>query len=143
MMPSNSSRLRFGPYELEPVERALLRHGQPVRITPKLFDTLLLLVRHAGHLVKREDLIRAIWKETFVEDGNLAHNVSVLRKILGEGSNGHVYIETVSRHGYRFILPVEEAAKISKTSVSSTRTLRDMHSLAVLPLGNLSGDPEQ
>ncbi|MCU1248404.1 MAG: Adenylate cyclase [Edaphobacter sp.] len=143
MMPSNSSRLRFGPYELEPIERALLRHGRPVRITPKLFDTLLLLVQHAGHLVSREDMIRAVWKETFVEDGNLAHNVSVLRKILGEGSNGHVYIETVSRHGYRFILPVEEAAKISKTSVSSTRTLRDMHSLAVLPLDNLSGDPEQ
>ena len=73
----------------------------------KLFETLLFLVQNAGHLVEKETLMRFVWKGTFVEEGSLAHSVSVLRKILRDGMEGNRYIETVPRHGYRFVAPVE------------------------------------
>ncbi|HST09065.1 MAG TPA: winged helix-turn-helix domain-containing protein, partial [Terriglobales bacterium] len=67
--------LRFGPYQLDVAERLLLWRGKPVRLTPKVFETLLVLVQNAGHLVQREVLIQSVWKDTIVEDGNLAHNI--------------------------------------------------------------------
>jgi TolB-like protein/Tfp pilus assembly protein PilF len=137
-MPSASSYFRFGPFRLDPVERQLLRDGHQLRLAPKLFETLLFLVENAGHLVEKEMLIRAIWKDTFVEEGSLAHTVSVLRKLLGPGSNGNTFIETIPRHGYRFIAPVE-SGDTNLTAIEAAQggppTLR---SLAVLPLVSLS-----
>jgi TolB-like protein/Flp pilus assembly protein TadD len=137
--------LRFGPYQIDAAEHLLLRHGKPVRLTPKLFETLLVLVRNAGHLVEREVLMRSVWKDTIVEDGNLAHNISVLRKLLGEGSNGHNYIETAPRHGYRFIAVVEPVGKAPGRSMSKlgSASRSAVHSVAVLPLENLSREPDQ
>ena len=140
-MPSASSYFRFGPFRLNPADRQLLRQGQQVRLAPKLFDTLLFLVENAGHLVKKETLIRAVWKDTFVEEGSLAHSVSVLRKILGPNSNGNAFIETIPRHGYRFIAPVESGKTnlaASAAAEEETPTPPALHSLAVLPLVNLS-----
>ena len=76
-----------------------MRGSTRIHLTPKLFETLMVLVCNEGHLVAREALIGAVWKDTFVEDGNLAHNISVLRRVLGNNPQGQPYIETVPRHG--------------------------------------------
>lgn len=92
----------FGPFRVDPVERVLLRDGEPVALQPKLFDTLLALVERSGHVVAKGELMETIWPDAFVEEGNLASNVSLLRKVLGENQNGKPYIETIARRGYRF-----------------------------------------
>ena len=99
----------FGPFRLDTAERHLLRDGEPVTIPPKAFDTLLVLVENRGHAVKKDELIAAVWPDTFVEENNLTQYVSVLRKALGEGAGGERYIETVPRWGYRFVGDVREA----------------------------------
>ncbi len=98
----HSRQFEFGPFRLDPVERVLLREGLPVALAPKALEMLLVLVRHRGHLVEKSALIQAVWPDTFVEEGNLSFNISVLRKTLGEAQEGRPYIETVPRRGYRF-----------------------------------------
>ena len=95
----------FGPFRLEPAERKLLRGSEIVELTPKAFDTLLLLVRNSGRLLGKDELISRVWPETFVEEGSLSNNIFVLRKALGENP---VYIETVPRRGYRFVGAVRQ-----------------------------------
>ncbi|MDQ2920066.1 MAG: winged helix-turn-helix domain-containing protein [Acidobacteriota bacterium] len=98
----------FGPFRLIASERQLLRHNQPVSITPKSFDLLVLLVENSGRLVEKEELMKRIWPDSFVEEANLSVNVSALRRALGEGPDDHQYVETVPRHGYRFVADVRE-----------------------------------
>jgi DNA-binding winged helix-turn-helix (wHTH) protein/Tol biopolymer transport system component len=98
----------FGPFHVDPVERVLRRQGEPIPLTSKVFDILLLLVEQHGHVVEKQQLMRTIWPDTFVEEGNLTQNISVLRKILGAGEPGHEYIQTVPRRGYRFVGSVRE-----------------------------------
>src|SRR6476660_9837846 len=98
----------FGPFRLDTAERILLRDGYPVSLTPKAYEVLLALVRRAGHIVEKEELMKEVWADAFVEEGNLTHHVFTLRKALGEGSNGSEYIETIPRRGYRFVSPVRE-----------------------------------
>src|SRR5262245_51774606 len=98
----------FGPFRLEPGEHLLLRDGQAVSLAPKVFDTLVVLVQNSGHLLEKDELLRLIWPDTFVEEGSLAKNVFVLRKILEEGESGKEYIETIPKRGYRFIAAVRE-----------------------------------
>jgi len=95
----------FGPFRLEPAERKLLRGSEIVELTPKAFDTLLLLVRNSGHLLDKDELISRVWPETFVEEGSLSNNIFVLRKVLGEDP---AYIETIPRRGYRFVGAVRQ-----------------------------------
>jgi TolB-like protein/DNA-binding winged helix-turn-helix (wHTH) protein/Flp pilus assembly protein TadD len=95
----------FGPFRLEPAERKLLRGSEIVELTPKAFDTLLLLVRNTGRLLDKDELISRVWPETFVEEGSLSNNIFVLRKALGENP---AYIETVPRRGYRFVGAVRQ-----------------------------------
>ena len=90
----------FGPFRLEPAERKLTRGGEVVTLTPKVFDMLVMLVRNNGHLLDKDELIRSLWPDSFVEEGNLSNNIFVLRKALG---NDHEFIETVPRRGYRFV----------------------------------------
>jgi DNA-binding winged helix-turn-helix (wHTH) protein/TolB-like protein/Tfp pilus assembly protein PilF len=95
----------FGQFRLDPQERLLLRDGEPVPLSPKAFDMLLALVENGGRLLEKEELMRRLWPDSFVEEGSLAQNVSLLRKALGE-SDGQKFIETVPRRGYRFIANV-------------------------------------
>jgi TolB-like protein len=132
----NTLCLRFGLFQLDPAERLLLRGDREIHLASKLFETLLFLVQNAGHLVDKETLMRSVWKGTFVEEGSLAHSISVLRKILSDGTERNRYIETVPRHGYRFIAPVELHEK--NPSKEAGLGLPTLHSLAVLPLVNLS-----
>src|SRR5262244_3312839 len=96
----------FGPFRLDATEHLLLRDGEAVPITPKAFDLLLALVERHGRLLEKEELLKLVWPNTFVEEANLASNISQLRKALGEGENGHRYIETVPKRGYRFAASV-------------------------------------
>ena len=99
----------FGPYRLDTMERLLLRDGERVALTPKVFETLVALVERRGHLIEKDELMKTVWPDSFVE-ANLTNNVSALRKILGAGQNGQDYIETVPKRGYRFTAPVHELA---------------------------------
>src|SRR5215217_4833021 len=90
----------FGPYRVDLSVRVLLRDGAIVRLTPKVFDTLMTLVQRAGQPVSKEDLLRSVWPDTFVEESNLAQNISVLRKALGAMPDGSPYIETIAKRGY-------------------------------------------
>ncbi|HYJ45298.1 MAG TPA: winged helix-turn-helix domain-containing protein, partial [Pyrinomonadaceae bacterium] len=96
----------FGPYLLMPSERLLLREGEPVALTPKAFETLVVLVERRGRLVGKDELLDEVWAGTTVEESNVAQNVFALRKALGEGEEGLKYIETVPKRGYRFLASV-------------------------------------
>ena len=98
----------FGLFRLNPAERLLLRAQTPVRLPPKAFDALLVLVENPGHLLEKEELLQKVWPDTFVEESNLAQHISILRKALQDGEGGFRYIETVPRRGYRFIAEVRE-----------------------------------
>ena len=92
----------FGEFRLEPGERRLLHSGRLVSLTPKAFDTLVALVERHGRLITKDDLLRLVWPDTFVEENNLAQHISSLRRALAERSPEPL-IETVPRQGYRFI----------------------------------------
>src|SRR5438093_1784698 len=98
----------FGPFRIDTSERLLLRDGEIVPLTPKVFDTLLALVEHSGHIFEREELLKKVWPDSLVEEGSLSQNISILRKSLGESQNETRYIETIPRRGYRFIAGVNE-----------------------------------
>ena len=98
----------FGPYRLDPARRVLLRGDEVVPLTPKTFDTLILLVEKSGRVIAKEELLEKVWPDTVVEDANLAVNISTIRKALGERPGGGQYIETVPRRGYRFVERVNQ-----------------------------------
>src|ERR1044071_598325 len=104
----NGVTYEFGPFRLEGKERRLLHDGKVIPLPPKAFDTLLVLVQNTGRLVGREDLIRAVWGDTFVEENNLTVNISLIRKALVQQDHEFEYIETVPKHGYRFLVQVQE-----------------------------------
>lgn len=93
----------FGSFRLDVAERQLLNGGVPVSLTPKAFDVLAALVERSGHLVEKDELLRLVWSDSFVEEANVARIVHTLRKVLGEDNNGNKFIETVSKRGYRFV----------------------------------------
>src|SRR5690349_10926876 len=107
----------FGPYRVDSSARSLTRQGAQVAITPKAFDTLLYLVSNAGRTMSREQLIAAVWPDTFVEDGNLNFNISQIRKILGDHAPGVPYIQTLPKLGYRF---TAEVSQVSGERVGAT-----------------------
>jgi TolB-like protein/DNA-binding winged helix-turn-helix (wHTH) protein len=169
----------FGTFRLYVVERELFRGGAPVALPPKTFDALLALVGRQGHVMEKDELMKALWPDTFVEEDNLVQQISHLRKVLGERPGGGPYVETVARRGYRFAAPVGEsweeseatgrrrvfvlswtvaalllaaigAATLLTLNVAGLRdrllpepTAPRIASIAVLPLQNLSRDPEQ
>jgi DNA-binding winged helix-turn-helix (wHTH) protein len=98
----------FGRFRLKVAERVLLREGELVPLTPKVFDILVTLVENGGQVVAKDDLMRRVWPNTFVEEGNLTQNISLLRKALGETPGGVQFIETVPRRGYRFVAETSE-----------------------------------
>jgi eukaryotic-like serine/threonine-protein kinase len=103
-----NSLYEFGPFRLDPQKRTLLRHGVPVPLTPKVFDTLLALVQNSGQPISRDELMKAVWPDSFVEEGNLTQNIFVLRKTLG---NANRYIVTIPGRGYQFVEKVFEVAE--------------------------------
>jgi DNA-binding winged helix-turn-helix (wHTH) protein/TolB-like protein/Tfp pilus assembly protein PilF len=98
----------FGSFRFDPSDHLLLHHGKPVLLTPKAIEILHALVQGRGRLITKEELMRQVWPDSFVEEANLTVNISNLRKTLGEGPEGSQYIETVPKRGYRFVIPVTE-----------------------------------
>ena len=128
---------RFGRFCLDQVERILLRDNRPVPLPPKAVDTLLLLVRNAGHVVEKQDLLKNGWRDAIVEEGSLTRTISILRKILDDGADGQEFITTVPTRGYRFAAPVERLS----SHLAPPHSSRVM--LAVLPFENMSGRKSQ
>src|SRR5215475_15078160 len=108
----------FGPFRLDETERLLLREGEPVGLTPKVFDTLVTLLERSGRLVEKDELMAKLWPDTFVDEGALTRNISDLRKALG----GERYVETVPKCGYRFVAPVREIGDGSATLIVEKTT---------------------
>jgi DNA-binding winged helix-turn-helix (wHTH) protein/tetratricopeptide (TPR) repeat protein len=118
--PEVRGAYRFGPFQLDVRERRLLRGTDVIPLRLKVFDTLCVLVENAGRLVTKDELLATVWPDTTVEENNLNHNISVLRKALGEKATGQQYIETVPRMGYRFVAAVEAAEPAVEAPIATT-----------------------
>jgi Tol biopolymer transport system component/DNA-binding winged helix-turn-helix (wHTH) protein len=118
-MSNKTKRIyEFGPFRLDAGEHLLLRDGAAVPLTPKALDLLLALVERHGHLQEKEELFKAVWPDTIVEESNLSSHIAVIRKALGEGGNGARYIETVPKRGYRFAAEVRDVTPVIKQTRS-------------------------
>src|SRR5277367_5255708 len=119
LIPTNNL-YRFGQFVLDPDKRALCRADSPVSLTPRAFDVLLFLVQNANRLVNKEELLQAVWGDTFVEEGNLTQYISHLRKALDDNSEDTRLIVTIARKGYQFtpdVTAVAETADIAKDAM--------------------------
>ena len=112
----------FGPFRVDVANLLLFRDGQPLSLAPKAVETLIALVQHGGQLLKKDDLIRIVWSDRVVDESNLSQNIYLLRKTLGEGSNGQGYIDTVPRRGYRFVGEVRECNATGTDLILAGRT---------------------
>jgi TolB-like protein/DNA-binding winged helix-turn-helix (wHTH) protein/Tfp pilus assembly protein PilF len=113
----------FGPFRLDSSEHVLLRNGEPVPLRPKEFAVLLALVENHGHVLTKDELLKAVWPDQSVEEGNLNRQVSTLRGVLGETPDELMYVETVPRVGYRFVAPVREIRGRGADVVVERRTI--------------------
>jgi len=144
-MSADPRFFHFGPFRMDLLEHRLLREDDEVALTPKAFDTLLVLVRNSGRIVAKEELLHSVWPATFVTEATLAQNIFTLRKALGD-SKGDRYIKTFSKRGYRFVAGVTQEWDVSGDQLE---TVADgirwgetiIRSVAVLPLINMTDDP--
>ena len=147
----------FGPFRLDLEQRLLSHNGETVALAPKVFETFILLVEHKGRIVRKEDMMKMLWPDRYVEESNLTQNIFMLRKILGGGPGKAQYIETIPKRGYRFIGAVKETQEeVDQTEEEAvpveepepevqpekpTRPDEARISIAVLPMVNETGDP--
>ena len=153
----------FGPFRIDSQERLLYRNGEMIPLTPKVIDTLLALISNAGRVLEKEELLKLIWPDSFVEEGGLARNISILRRVFDEGACGTQFIETIPKRGYRFLAPLAAPPPRAEPRTKEPsqwdwvapalflvlvlamgyvrlRQPAPLRSLVVLPLNNLSGD---
>ncbi len=135
-MVSAGGTYEFGDFRLEAGKRLLFQRGKLVRLTPKVFDTLLHLVQHQGKTVAKDELMRAVWPDTIVEENNLNQNISTLRRVLGDDRGENRFIATLPGKGYQFIPWVELRGPTEKFETEPV-------TLAVIPFENISADPER
>jgi len=121
MSQQDNHSYEFGRFRLNVAERVLLRDGEAVPLTPKVFDILVALVENGGQIVSKDELMKRVWPNVFVEEGNLTQNISLLRKALGETPGGAQFIETVPRRGYRFAADVSPSGNGAHQSAVETR----------------------
>src|SRR5882724_2720477 len=108
MLWQTQASYEFGPFRVDARERRLLRDGKVVPLGPKVFDVLLALVQNSGHILSKDEVMKLVWPDTAVEEGNISRNISTLRSALGEDPRQHQYIETVPWRGYRFVAGVKQ-----------------------------------
>ena len=128
-MNNGSELYQFSDFVLDVQERLLTRNGERLQVPAKAFEVLCVLVRHSGHLVTKEDLLREVWGETCVEENNLDKNVSRIRQILGGSDAAEKYIETIRGHGYRFVAgaqKIEYGAQVRTDRPAVSETLADV-----------------
>ncbi len=99
--PKTNELYEFGPFRVDPEKETVVRAGELVSITPKTFQILLVLIRRNKEIVTKDDLMKMVWPDTFVEEANLSRNIFMLRRALGETAQDHRYIVTVPGQGYR------------------------------------------
>src|SRR3984893_6200808 len=116
----------FGAFRLNATERLLQRDREIVPLTPKVFDTLLVMVENSGRVLEKNDLMQTLWPDSFVEESSLAQNVSLLRRALGETSDGRQYIETLPKRGYRFVVDVREVDESEAEIILRERTTTEI-----------------
>jgi len=126
----------FGDYRLDAGKLLLSRAGEHVPLTPKVFDTLLLLVKRKGEVLAKEEILSTIWPDTIVEENNLNQNISTLRRVLGESRGENRFIATVPGRGYRFIPEVQTVFSSSNGKPGQVR-------IGVLPFENIGAGPER
>jgi serine/threonine-protein kinase len=132
-MSRADSLFQFDAFSLDADERVLLRDGRLVPLPAKALSTLIVLVRKNGHVVEKDILMKEVWPDEYVEEGNLAQHIFILRKALGESTESPRYIETIPRRGYRFVAEmIELAGDVYEKGIDS---------LAVLPFSNATNDP--
>ena len=136
---------RFGPFSLDVADRSLKRQGSPISLTPKAFDLLVALVENAGRLVEKDALLRSVWPDVAVEEGNLTKGIFTLRQILEE-EGGTRYIETVPKRGYRFVASVtaaqDEQPAALKAPPAAVATPPE-NAIAVMPFRDMSPARDQ
>ena len=150
MPHSNLHSYEFGPYRLSLAKRVLTRDGEIVSLTPKATEILVRLVANAGQLLEKDNLLKEVWPDTFVEEANLTQNIFTLRRALGDERAGPKYIETVSRRGYRFVADVRvcehvvEEPGVNESDTQQGAEAEEVPSpapvVAVLPFLNVTGD---
>jgi DNA-binding winged helix-turn-helix (wHTH) protein/TolB-like protein/Flp pilus assembly protein TadD len=169
MQLKSDNLYEFGPFVLDTAQHLLSRQGNPVALTPKTYDLLVVLVKNRGRLLPKEELIKTLWPDTFVEESNLTQQISAARKALGETTGDYRFIVTVPGRGYRFaaevrepesaVLPKPRMVTIRKRNVLALtalllliivggyilywqRPLASPRSLAILPFQSLNDDSE-
>jgi eukaryotic-like serine/threonine-protein kinase len=120
----------FGPYRIDPAKRLLLRGEESVQLPSKVFETLLVLVQHSEEVVSKDDLLKTVWPDSFVEESNLSQSIFLLRKALGETAQDHRYIVTIPGRGYRFtenvrLVAADEADLIVESHSQSRVTVEE------------------
>jgi serine/threonine-protein kinase len=136
---------RFGPFVLDVADRSLKRQGAPIPLTPKTFDLLVSLVENAGRLVEKDLLLKTVWPDVAVEEGNLTKGVFSLRQVL-EDEGGPRYIETVPKRGYRFAAAVtagEDERPAPMSPPATTAATPPENSIAVMPFSDMSAARDQ
>jgi DNA-binding winged helix-turn-helix (wHTH) protein/tetratricopeptide (TPR) repeat protein len=116
--------LEFGPFRMDPEERVLMRDQEPIILSPKAFETLLVLVQHSERVVLKDDLMKTLWPDTFVEESNLSQHIFQLRKALGDKAHDPEYIVTVPGRGYRFALKVAEITEPDGDLIVRSRSVQ-------------------
>jgi len=110
----------FEGFVLDPVRRVLSRDGKAISLKPKIFDTLLVLIKNRGRVMSKDELMRELWPDSFVEEVNLAHNISILRKALGQTADENRFIVTVPGKGYRFVAVITQSGQDPRLSESNS-----------------------
>ena len=136
----------FGPFRLDVAKRLLLREGQTVALTQRLFETLLALVENSGRVIAKDELMSKLWPDTVVEEANLTVNISALRKVLGETAGEHRYIATIPGRGYQFVARVrradEERTRLILEKLTSAEIIIEEHEdLSAEPTGGTGISP--
>jgi len=154
MIKQTPNAFTFGPFRLDVQERVLLRKGKPVPLTPKAFAVLLVLVQKSGRVVEKDELVKFVWPDSFVEEANIAQHIFKLRKVLGKNRLGEHYIRTIPRRGYCFFglvrgskeNPVGMGPKSFREAPEDhlksevNNASGELKSIAILPLANASSD---
>ena len=140
MSHSKALCYEFGPFRFNVALRLLTRDGAVISLGPKAAEILLTLVRNAGEIVGKEDLMKEVWPDSFVEEANLTQNIFTLRRALGDTRTDARFIETVARRGYRFVASVNLSEDGTSATETSENGLVESPILAVLPFVNATGD---
>ncbi len=136
-------RVRFGDYELDEARNELRRGGSRVELQPKPLQLLLYLVRERDRFVPKDELLETLWPDAIVTDASLANALSQVRQALGDDGTTQRVIRTLKGHGYSFVRDVQKLPTTARSEYAADASLAPIRSLAVLPLENLSGRPEQ